>query len=73
MEKLHQRLQRKAAAEQRGQKRTQLYEREVSCYDCESKVTRWVKSVQDLKMYMFLFSEQEGNSDESLKKRPKVD
>ena len=29
--------------------------------------------MQDLKMYMFLFSEQEANSDESLKKRPKVD
>ena len=29
--------------------------------------------MQDLKMYMFLFSEQEANSEESLKKRPKVD
>ena len=29
--------------------------------------------MQDLKMYMFLFSEQEANSNESLKKRPKVD
>ena len=29
--------------------------------------------MQDLKMYMFLFSEQAANSEESLKKRPKVD
>ena len=29
--------------------------------------------MQDLKMHMFLFSEQQANSDESLKKRPKVD
>ena len=29
--------------------------------------------MQDLKMYMFLFSEQEAKSEKNLKKRPKVE